>query len=324
MKRLLLFAAIFSLLTFIPWHHALTGDGSTTAKKPGALPIDLLTKDQKTIEVKFPTNDANWETKWKIEWDMETIADAGKAGIKITDNRAADAPVLFKIKRAFFKPGRAAPWVQVLADAHPSELYVPYFFRHTRFFDLRDAGEYVPLEAKEGGPRGNTLGAGKFVMAEIRDRGVAYKNGSATRRAEELTLWANFNAGNYTYLIEYGFMDDGTIAFRHAPTGYNLPSDHAASHMHNCCWRIGIHLGLEDQKVVNTATVAKWPGDAPHEPDRGIIVCPLEVGPLPLSFRDDGDCMHYDGNYHQRPRVIGSDVDLCFAGNITISTLTVG
>src|SRR5207253_1838582 len=138
--------------------------------------LDFLSKDQQSFEVKFPTADADWETKWKIEWAMETMADAGKAGIVVTKNRDDDAPVLFKIKRAFFKPGKNAPWVQVLEDAHPSELYVPYFFRNTRFFDLKDSGNYVELHAKEGGPRGMTLGKSKLVMAEIRDRGLAFKN----------------------------------------------------------------------------------------------------------------------------------------------------
>jgi len=249
--------------------------------EPGKkLPLEFLTEDQKTIEVKFPTNDAAWETKWKIEWDMVTLADANKAGITIAKNREDDAPVLFKIKRAFFKPGRNAPWVQVLSDAHPSELFVPYYFRNTRFFDLRDAGEYVQLDPKEGGPRGNTLGKNRHVMAEIRDRGVAYKHGDVTRRAEELTLWANFNAGNYTYLIEYGFMDDGTIAFRHAPTGYNLPSEHLVSHMHNCCWRIGIALGVENQKIVNTAAVAKWPGNTPNAPNATLETATYGIEPI--------------------------------------------
>ena len=255
--------------------------------KTANLPLDLLTEDQKSFEVKFPTNDANWETKWKSEWEMQTLADARKAGIAITKNRADDAPVLFKIKRAFFKPGRDAPWVQVLKDAHASELYVPYYFRNTRFFDLRDAGEYVPLDPKEGGPRGNTVGAKKYVMAEVRDRGVAYKNGDVTRRAEELTLWANFNAGNYTYMIEFGFMDDGTIAFRHAPTGFNLPNEHNVPHMHNCCWRIGMGLGLEDQKAVNTVAVAKWPANTPHAPNAGLETATFGIAPIKTEgFRD--------------------------------------
>lgn len=234
--------------------------------KKNAVPLESVTKDQKSFVIKFPLHDENWETAWKIEWDVEHIFAARKAGMTFPKEREDNSPVLFKIKKAFFKPGKTAPWVQVLEDAHPSELYVPYYFRDTRFFDLRDAGEYVQLDPKEGGPRGMTLGEQRYVMAEARDRGLAYKNEGVSRRAEELALWANFNAGNYTYLIEFGFQDDGTIAFRHAPTGYNLPSDHFASHMHNCCWRIGVKLALEnDKNPKNLVGVSRWPGNTPFE-----------------------------------------------------------
>jgi Copper amine oxidase, enzyme domain len=278
-------------------------------EKPAKVPLDNLADDQQSFEIKFPTNDADWETKWKIEWDMETLDAARKAGIEITNNREGDAPVLFKIKRAFFKPGRNAPWVQVLSDAHASELYVPYYFRDTRFFDLRDAGEYVPLDPKEGGPRGTTLGAKKYVMAELRDRGVAYKNGDVTRRAEELALWANFNAGNYTYLIEFGFMDDGTIAFRHAPTGFNLPSEHTVPHMHNCCWRIGMALGLENQKIVNTAAVAKWPGKVPHAPNAKLESPSFGVEPIETEGFRDWTPTEYTKIRVTNPKVVLNDPD---------------
>lgn len=274
MKHVFRFAALallvpFTLSLVAQSQPAQPGKKFTPAGKTIAnLPIEFATQDQKSFEVKFPTGDANWETAWRIEWDMESIGQARNAGLVFPKDRGNEDIVLFKIKRAFFKPGRKAPWVQVLEDAHPSELYVPYYFRNTRFFDLRDAGEYHQLDPKEGGPRGNTLGKDRLVMAEIRDKGLAYRHTTVSRRAEECVLWANFNAGNYTYLLEFGFMDDGTIAFRHAPTGYNLPSDHSVPHMHNCCWRIGMALGLENQKIINTASVAKWPGNAPNEPNK--------------------------------------------------------
>jgi 5'-nucleotidase len=66
------------------------------------------------------------------------------------------------------------------------------------------------------------------------------------------------------------------------------------------------------------------PSLAPDEPEPRVVNCPLEAGPLPLSFRHDGDLLHYDGNYHQRPRIAGSDVDVCFAGNIAVTRLVVG
>ena len=253
-----------------------------------AMPLEFGGADQKSLVVKFPTNDANWETAWKIEWDVENIGAARKAGMVFPKDRMNNTPVLFKIKKAFFKPGKKAPWVQVLEDAHPSELYVPYYFRDTRFFDLRDAGEYVPLSAKEGGPRGMTLGKDRFVIAELRDRGVVYKNEGVWRRGEELTLWANFNAGNYTYLLEFGFMDDGAIAFRHAPTGYNLSGERFTGHMHNCCWRIGMNLALENELApANIVGVAKWPSDTPHQPNAALEDKTYGMDPIKTEgFRD--------------------------------------
>ena len=68
-----------------------------------------------------------------------------------------------------------------------------------------------------------------------------------------------------------------------------------------------------------------WNVNLPHvaagEPDPKIVYCPLEQGPLPLSFRLDGAHFHYDGDYHGRTRQPGSDVDVCFGGNIAVTEL---
>jgi 5'-nucleotidase len=68
-----------------------------------------------------------------------------------------------------------------------------------------------------------------------------------------------------------------------------------------------------------------WNVNLPHlEPGAArpdVVFCPLEPGPLPLSFRREGDLLHYNGDYHQRPRRRGSDVDVCFGGNIAVTEL---
>ncbi|MBM3993413.1 MAG: 5'/3'-nucleotidase SurE [Planctomycetes bacterium] len=66
-----------------------------------------------------------------------------------------------------------------------------------------------------------------------------------------------------------------------------------------------------------------FPSLLPDEPEPCVVHCPLESGPLPLSFREADEGLHYDGNYHARPRVSGSDVDVCFAGNIAVTRLTI-
>ena len=228
--------------------------------------------DDKELMITFPTNDANWETAWKIVWDMESAKQANDQGFKrITKvkGKEQEAPgfrpgreaLLFKIKKAYFKPGQTAEWIQVLEDAHPQEFYVPYYFKDTRFYDLRDVGSYVGLNPKEGGAISQTLSKSNRVMAELRDTGVAYKHGSLTRRGEELTLWANFGAANYTYMIEYGFRDDGVIVFRHSPTGYNYFSHFDASHMHGSYWRIGVKLGPEGKNDTNQVFSVRLPSD---------------------------------------------------------------
>jgi 5'-nucleotidase len=70
---------------------------------------------------------------------------------------------------------------------------------------------------------------------------------------------------------------------------------------------------------------AFWNVNLPHlangDPEPTVIHCPLEPGPLPLSFRAEGDLFHYDGNYHGRGRKAGSDVDVCFRGDIAVTEL---
>jgi primary-amine oxidase len=251
-----------------------------TAPPAQGAPVPLAVTpgtDDKEIEIAFPTRDgASRDTAWKIIWDMKDGKEAAKEGFKVSGRDGS--PVLFQIKKAYYRPGAKAEWLQVLENAHPSEFYVPYFFQHTRFFDLRDVGSYVPLRAVEGGARSRLLGKEKRVMAELRDRGLAYKHGDIARRGEELVLWANFAAGNYTYLVEFCFHDDGTVAFKHAPTGYNF-FDHfdSAAHMHNCLWRIGVKLALlNERKANNLVSLVRLPYDANQlGPGGKLVVQPI-------------------------------------------------
>jgi 5'-nucleotidase len=63
---------------------------------------------------------------------------------------------------------------------------------------------------------------------------------------------------------------------------------------------------------------------APDEPEPEIILCPLDLNPLPLSFRSDGNGHIYDGVYHLRRRQPDADVDVCFRGQIAVTALTLG
>ncbi len=60
------------------------------------------------------------------------------------------------------------------------------------------------------------------------------------------------------------------------------------------------------------------PEAAPPE----VVFCPLDPMPLPLSFRQEGEFLHYNGDYHRRRRGSGTDVDVCFGGKIAVTRLT--
>jgi 5'-nucleotidase len=82
---------------------------------------------------------------------------------------------------------------------------------------------------------------------------------------------------------------------------------------------------LRDLLVRPVARGGFWNVNLPHlepgAPDPDVVFCPLDPTPLPLSFRLEGEYRHYDGDYHQRRRERGSDVDVCFGGRIAVTEL---
>lgn len=73
-----------------------------------------------------------------------------------------------------------------------------------------------------------------------------------------------------------------------------------------------------------------WNINLPHAVPKGVdpevVECPLDPSPLPLDYRlePDGSAAQYAGNYHQRQRVSGGDVDVCFSGQIAVTLLRLG
>jgi primary-amine oxidase len=92
-------------------------------------------------------------------------------------------------------------------------------------------------------PNPRTIIGGGKVCREVRDRGIAWKNDGLVRRGQELVLWSVLDAGNYNYVIEWSFLDDGSISGRAGSTG---PKQRGANdkrgHMHVFSWRIDIDL----------------------------------------------------------------------------------
>lgn len=70
-----------------------------------------------------------------------------------------------------------------------------------------------------------------------------------------------------------------------------------------------------------------WNVNLPHlqptEAEPKMIFCQPCNKALPINYRVDGDDFYYVGEYGKRDRTPGSDVDVCFSGNIAITQLRV-
>jgi len=53
-----------------------------------------------------------------------------------------------------------------------------------------------------------------------------------------------------------------------------------------------------------------------------LVNCPMEIAPLPVRYEIENGQFHYRANYQNRPRTSGSDVDVCFSGNIAITQVS--
>ena len=71
-----------------------------------------------------------------------------------------------------------------------------------------------------------------------------------------------------------------------------------------------------------------WNINLPHlepgHPDPRTVCCPLDVSPLPVTFRKEADGFLYAGNYHQRRYASGTDVEACFRGDIAVTRVGLG
>ncbi|NDJ23507.1 5'/3'-nucleotidase SurE [Nostoc sp. B(2019)] len=68
-----------------------------------------------------------------------------------------------------------------------------------------------------------------------------------------------------------------------------------------------------------------WNVNLPHlqpgEPSPEVVFCQPCTKPLPVNYRVDGENFYYVGEYGKRDRTPGSDVDVCFSGNIAVTQL---
>ena len=50
-----------------------------------------------------------------------------------------------------------------------------------------------------------------------------------------------------------------------------------------------------------------------------VVECVIDASPFGLGYRLTDEGWRYDSSYHERPRVAGGDVAVCFGGAIAVS-----
>lgn len=63
------------------------------------------------------------------------------------------------------------------------------------------------------------------------------------------------------------------------------------------------------------------PHPAPGSPEPQLVFCPPSTQPLPVQYRAWGNQYYYTGDYSQRDHAPGTDVDVCFSGDIAVTQL---
>lgn len=231
MRTLSKFAFVFFALAGVC---AATGASAATAHRENALvnrPGELGPVCAHQITQSFPTTGTP-ETTWTICWR------------EVAGNNSKNDPNGLVIGPVFFQKSPTAPQIMVINDMRMSDIFVPYHPGHPRFYDLSGFNFRLTTVGAADCPasQGGTLLSSR-VCQEIRGRGLMWKDFSGARRGEEIVLWGVIDAGNYRYIQEYTFRDDGVIAGRLGATGQNLPGAEMVTHAHDAVWRIDMDLG---------------------------------------------------------------------------------
>jgi hypothetical protein len=202
------------------------------------------------------------DTAWEIEWHI-TNPDNGNGKSAAPSSVLAISSAKFMFKDSTGK----VRWFTVLKNLEVGEILVPYDRMDPVFLDVSDyTFHIIPAKKEYLGPNCVLPGAildsadprmKNKVYREVHDDGLRWLNrhGEA-RRGEKLQLWSIFDGGNYRYLIEYAFRDDGTISLRLGATAHNYFNRHKDQrdvHLHVACWRWDPELSEEGECPVGGA-----------------------------------------------------------------------
>jgi hypothetical protein len=198
------------------------------------------------------------ESGWKITWQI--LPQGRIVNQTLVEKHPYGGSAVWEIQSVDFmrghKPDGNEDWVRILDRLAMAEMYVAYHNNETEFWDITQF-TFPMIGAKPDYlPRNGALAAklhDPFVVGEVVDDHVRWMDtGNRIRRGQTLYLWATLFAGNYRYLLRYGFSDDGTIGVRVGATAENFfhlyehdprGKDDFSTHFHMGAWRMEFNLG---------------------------------------------------------------------------------
>ena len=230
----------------------------------------------------------------------ETVAFASGSRWHLTVN-AVDKFGLV-ITGASFQKSPGAPFIYVLFDGRLGEIFVPYHSGHPRYEDIAQY-EWKNLtlpQAQFPLPR-QIIGGGK-ICKEVRNYlawitaplQVPNDNSTRIRYGQEVVYFSVLRAGNYDYIMEWTFRDDGAILVRAGSTGPKIDAGSATTegHMHDFTWRLDIDLNGADN---NSAYLTS------HEED--LTAPPCSWNAIGCSTATDNmDLISVEGSRFWRPQ----------------------
>jgi hypothetical protein len=173
------------------------------------------------------------------------------------EHRALEGIVFHDI--TFTPPG--GPRRLIIATASLAQVHVPYDDNGARFHDISDygfGGPYLQNLTPAECPDGTLLPFnGKNVLClQQKARGYAQKYYGRSLQGYELSLFSVSTSGDYNYIPQWVFRDDGTIAPSVGAAGQiqryttdpsfgwvtGPPSTIALSHFHNYWWRLDFDI----------------------------------------------------------------------------------
>lgn len=147
-------------------------------------------------------------------------------------------------------------------------------------------------------------------------------------------VWSGINHGGN--LGSHDYFISGTLAAAREAALFGVPALGTSHYLKSGLrmdWQVAsgrVEKAFKEIQEVDHQAGVFWNINLPHlepgSPEPNTIFCDPERAPLDVRFEHDPEQKNrliYSGTYHDRPRIKGSDVDVCFNGSIAVTRFEV-